>query len=318
MYCMRGFVRVTPCKIRSVDVGSFVLLHNWRLVQSMRFEKKQFAVIFNTMNSLEVVSQTLPSIMREVSTSDAILIVHDTSIGDDSSSIRSGISELVDPSRSIFISSDNVPASAARNMCLQLANELAMPEYIGFVEDDHGFREGFLKELGRAVAEHYGRVMPNGLRAGIFSGCSACNGGERIVLNEAKDFVRGGSEPTTMIGGVNACCRFAPASHWARALRYYDIDEYYISEYQTSGVNIRNYNLGFCSVVVGGGQFMFDKFKVGRGTSATGLKLWDRDFTASDPRARFQGKDDSGLQKSGKFGEELRLRSKHIIKRWVR
>lgn len=291
----------------------------------MRYRKREFGIVFNTMNSLDVVSKTLPSIIEEVSKSDALLIIHDTSNGEDRKIIHDEIEAMLDPGSSIYISSSNMPASVSRNMGLHILLDMANPEYICFLEDDHGFKSGFLEAAGRAIEMHHGKVMSNGLRAGLFSGCSKCNGGERVYVNEYRDFVRPGSEHVTLLGGVNACCRMAKTSHWLAAIKGFDIDEYYISEFQTSGVNYRNYNLGYCSLIFNNGDLMFDVYKVGRGTTSTGLRLWDNNYTASDSRSTFKGKeggDDLQKQQDSErakaFTGKIKGRVKHLVKKIVR
>jgi hypothetical protein len=192
-----------------------------------------------------------------------------------------------------LILSTNLSIAHARNLCLHAGQELYAPDFIAIMEDDHGFKKGLIPSLVTAMKTHYGKQAPNGLRIGMFSGCASHAKGKTEYLPDTRHLYA----PTTKSrkpfhpGATNSCFRCAPTQHWTQILKGYDTDEYLISEYQTRNINLRNYNKGFCSLVVGDGSYMFDIEAVGRGYSSPGaLKLWDDEYTASDPRSRYLGK----------------------------
>jgi hypothetical protein len=87
----------------------------------------------------------------------------------------------------------------------------------------------------------------------------------------------------------------APTHHWNNVLKEYDTDEYPISTYQSSSPRWRNYQKGFTAMFVGKpGQYIFDIEEEGRGVSPSASrdeKLWDENYSKSDPRSEFLGKD---------------------------
>jgi len=160
------------------------------------------------------------------------------------------------------------------------------------LEDDHGLREGAIDALIHAMTEYYGREAPNGLKFGLFSGCLHC----WRQLHKFTSLPDGNVFPDVdnqnyALGGANSCFRCAPTSHWQNVLKGYDVDEYMISSWQTSQVNLRNYSNGFTTLYVANGDISFTVDRVGQGfTQSPGLRRWDPSFTASDPRSRYFGK----------------------------
>lgn len=253
-------------------------------------DKTEFITIYPTFQNLDVVRQTLPTIIAETSRNDARLIVHDCSLD----SQPEKVDYLRDLSRHgefFLVSSHNMSMAQSRNLCLGLAEELFAPDYICLVEDDHGFRDGLIPSMLEAMKEYYGKPCPNGLRYGMFTGCTKHTHAELITVDERHSYPSPASKPF-QLGGSNNCFRCAPSSHWRNVLKGYDTDEYLISEYQTSGVRWRNYHKGFTVMYVGGGAGVFDAESKGRGLSSEGeLRLWDSTYCASDPRSRFRGKE---------------------------
>src|SRR5665213_2313217 len=252
-------------------------------------KKVEFLTIYPTFEQLEVVRQTLPSIIDETRRNDAALIVHDSSVN--------GRQEKWEYLRSLnkendffLILSDNLPMAQARNMCLFVGQEMFCPDYICMVEDDLGFRAGLIEALVKAMDTYYGVPSANGLRYGLFTGCGEHHA-KQILLDDGNacphpDSVQGN------LGGANSCFRCAPASHWQNILKGYDTDEYLISTFQTKHLNYRNYHKGFTTMLVDNGKKAFHVSCVGRGVSSqTALKLWDEEYTASDKRSRYRGKD---------------------------
>lgn len=259
-------------------------------------EKKEFLTIFATYGSLDVVKQTLPSVIEETKRyGDAQLIVHD------STQLEHGQEEKWSYLRSLeqefdffLILSTNMSMAHARNMCLHLGQELFAPEYIAMMEDDHGYKEDLISDLIAAMKEYYGKVGANGLRYGLFSGCTEHfhNHHTSQQVDETSHLTANTQNSTSIrTHKVNSCFRCAPTAHWNNVLKGYDTDEYLISFFQTSLLNDRNYNKGFTNFFVKNGELMFSVDGVGRGVTAkTNIKLWDDKYTASDYRSRYIGK----------------------------
>ena len=250
-------------------------------------EKTEFLTIFRTFERLEIVTQTLPGIIEETKRNDARLIVHDYSV----SGRDEKWSYLLDMNRNndfFLILSSNMSAAHVCNMCLSLGQELYLPEYICMIEDDHGYEQGIIPELIQAMNTYYGKISPNGLRFGLFTGCSLHNTKQRQLLPDGNAFPSADNTPA-QFGRANACFRCAPVSHWNTVLKGFDTDEYLVSNYQVKMLNQRNYFHGFTSMIVKNGQFCSYVHSQGRGTSdALGLKRWDENYTASDIRSNFK------------------------------
>lgn len=252
-------------------------------------EKSIFLTIFATYEKLDVVKQTLPTVIEETKRCDAKLIVHDSSI-----EFREGkweyLKELNKNNDFFLILSSNLSMAHARNMCLELGKALYAPEYICMLEDDHGFLPGIIPEMIDAMKYWYGKVSPNGLRFGLFSGCGEHHTKNRIYLPEGHSLPRGDESPV-QLGRANSCFRCAPTSHWDIVLKGYDTDEYLISTYQTSNMVLRNYFHGFTVMYVKNGTLCKYVESYGRGASdKESLKLWDDIYTASDLRSKYRKK----------------------------
>ncbi len=255
-------------------------------------DKTELLIIFPTFENLGVVEETLPSVISEVRSNDCRLIVHDSSIS--SRDKKWNFLRRLNKYNDFFlILSDNLSMAHARNMCLNLGQELYAPEYICLLEDDHGFRPGLIQETLKAMKCHYGKVSPNGLRYGLFTGCTKHNGAQKELLPDGNSYPVATTSPDQM-GRANSCFRCAPTAHWNNVLKGYDTDEYLISIYQTANLNMRNYFKGFTTMYIQGGALVFDLDNVSRGTGGNGkFKLWDMQYTGSDSRSRFLGKDKS-------------------------
>ena len=135
---------------------------------------------------------------------------------------------------------------------------------------------------------YYGKISPNGLRFGLFTGCGEHNTKRRDFLPEGHAFPAADNTPA-QFGRANACFRCAPASHWNNVLKGFDPDEYLVSNYQVKILNQRNYFNGFTSMIVKNGQFCNYIHSRGRGTSdEQELKRWDETYTASDARSKYK------------------------------
>ncbi len=249
-------------------------------------EKTQFLTLFMTFEKLEVVKETLPSVIAETKKNDARLIVHDSS--EDGKDEKWSYLRDLNKDRDFFlILSDNLSMAHARNMCLFLGQSLYAPDYICMVEDDHLFSSGLIRSMVDAMKKYYGQVSPSGLRYGLFSGCATHCYAKRSLLEDGHACLDKDSEPG-MLGGANSCCRCAPTAHWNNVLKGYDTDEYLISTYQTKHLNYRNYHKGFTTLIVDNGARMSLVENEGRGTSQRNLKLWDEIYTASDYRSSYR------------------------------
>ncbi len=283
----------------------------------MSFLQKSLAVIMTTINNPDMIAQTVPSYAAQLEEVDGVLVIYDCSTGEARDRVRQEVERIRNGQEILLVQSDNVSASIARNLAFELCRQNFNPAIVGFVEDDHVAHDGFLAAMQEAIGSLYGNVTESGLRAGLFSGCSACNGGDRTYLNENKDFVRSADQSASLLGGVNACCRFAPTNHWQNVLGPWDVDEYLISEFQTRGVGLRNYNRGYCSVIIRDGKLMRELYQDGRGTSdSSALRLWDSNYAASDHRSQYKGKGPATEAK--KKGVNVRGRAKHFFKGLVR
>ena len=250
-------------------------------------DKARFVTIFPTFESLDVVRQTLPTVIEETRRADARLIVHDSSV-EQRDDKRSYLTEVCRPPSTFLMLTDQLSMAAARNACTRLAIELYCPDYICMLEDDHGFRPGFIDDAINAMERWYGRRAPNGLRFGLFTGSS-----DWPTTKHALAEVEGGhgypvdDESPLSKGGCHNGCRIAPTHHWQNVLGGYDTDEYPISRFQTGSMIYRNYYRGFTTMTIaGGGVFMFER--EGHGVTSTQNKRWDDHFCASDPRARYR------------------------------
>jgi len=252
-------------------------------------EKTEFLTIYASFENFETVQQTLPSIVEETGRNDAKLIVHDSSV-DNRAEKWAYLQQLKEHADFFLLLSDNLSMAHARNMCLVLGQQLYAPDYICMVEDDHGYRDGFIAAMIDAMKQYYGKISPNGLRYGLFTGCGKHHYAKRHILESGHGCPDIESPPGSL-GGANSCCRCAPSAHWQNVLRGYDTDEYLISTYQTRNINFRNYHKGFTTLIVANGEKMFDIERNGRGSTAkTNLKLWDEEYTASDSRSVYLGK----------------------------
>jgi len=268
-------------------------------------DKTEFLTIFPTFEKLEVVRQTLPTVIEETVRAGARLLVHDCSVRerDEKWAYLQGLANRHD---FFLVLSDNMPLAHSRNMCLTLGQELYAPDYICLLEDDHGYRLQVIDHLVDAMQRYYGRKAPNGLRFGMFSACTVHTHAKFQELEGGHLYPTTESDPFSL-GGANNCFRCAPTSHWQNVLKGYDTDEYPLSEFQTSGPRWRNYHKGFTVLFVDGGRGTFEVENVGRGmTSDLPLRPWDGTYCASDSRSRYLGKtgvaDDQGCSQGTEEG----------------
>lgn len=250
--------------------------------------KKEFVTIFQTYSNTDVVKQTLPSIISESKKNNSGLIVYDTTeIHHGRNKKWKYLQNLNDNKDFFLILSDNLSVADSRNTCLYLAKQIYLPDYICIIDDDHGFKPGIIKSLVNNIKKYYGKLSPNGLRYGLFTGCLKHRHGQCISLSDGNMYPDKNLAPGRL-GGTNGCFRCAPTHHWENILKGYDSDEYLISVFQTSNINKRNYNKGFTVLIVDGGKKCFCVDHDGRGTSNSDeIKMWDDKYTASDKRANF-------------------------------
>jgi hypothetical protein len=252
-------------------------------------DKARFLTIFPTFESIDVVQQTLPTVIDETERAGARLIVHDSSVNDRHKKWEF-LRAICTPPHAFLMLTDPISMAHARNACLHLGVELYCPDVICMLEDDHGYRVGFIDDALDAVDAWYGKPAPNGLRFGMFTGCDDWPVGERGAIPVADTAHRcpHTDEDPGPKGGCHNGCRIAPTHHWQNVLRGYDVDEYPISRFQTSVMGYRNYHRGFTRMIIngGGGVFMLDRD--GHGVTDADAKRWDDHFCASDPRARFR------------------------------
>jgi len=250
-------------------------------------DKTEFLTIFRSFERLEIVKETLPTVVAETKEHDAKLIVHDSSV-EGREEKWAYLKELNKNDDFFLILSSNMSSAHVCNMCLQLGQELYAPEYICLLEDDHGYLPGVIPELVNTMKTYYGKIAPNGLRYGLFTCCSTHNKQINQLLPDGNSYIHGDAEPI-QLGRANACFRCAPTAHWNNVLKGLDTDEYMLSIYQVRNLNMRNYSKGFTALNVKNGQLCNYIHSVGRGASDNdGLRRWDDLYTASDPRSRYK------------------------------
>jgi len=268
-------------------------------------DKAEFLTIFPTFEKLDVVRETLPTVIAETRRANARLLVHDCSVKQ-RREMRVYLEDLNRDGDFFLICSDNMSLAHSRNLCLKLGQELYAPDYICVLEDDHGYRPGVIDSLVNAMRVYYGKPAPNGLLFGMFIACAVHTHAKLKSLPDGHLYP-GEESDTFSIGGANNCFRCAPASHWNNVLRHYETDEYPLSEYQTAGPRWRNYHKGFTVLFVDGGAGTFEVDNTGRGmTSGSNLKPWDGHYCASDARSIYLGK-------PGSSKEELRIEAKRRV-----
>jgi len=259
--------------------------------------KTEFLTIFCTYSNLEIVKQTLPSVIKETNRDgNAKLIIHDSTQKQHGQKEKwAWLREIELEEENVFlILSTNMSMAHARNMCLHLGQELYAPEYVAMMEDDHGYHPNLIPKLVAGMKKYYGLQHENGMRFGLFGCCKKHfeNTAEIDYIDKDKNITTLINRKTTLQSfRINSCFRCAPTSHWNNVLKGYDTDEYLISFYQTMNLNLRNYNKGFTTFVLEDGKYMFDVEGPGRGvTDGSKLRLWDENYAASDPRSKYLGK----------------------------
>jgi len=264
-------------------------------------DKAEFLTIFPTFEKLEVVRVTLPTVIAETRRANARLIVHDCSVKQ-RREMREYLEDINRDGDFFLVCSDNMSLAHSRNLCLALGQELYAPDYICVLEDDHGYRDGVIDSLVAAMRTYYGKSAPNGLKFGMFTACAVHTHAKLKPLADGHLYPGEESDPFSL-GGANNCFRCAPTSHWNNVLRHYETDEYPLSEYQTAAPRWRNYHKGFTALFVDGGAGTFEVENTGRGmTGNTTMRLWDKQYCASDRRSVYIGK--PGQTKSSISGKE--------------
>lgn len=249
-------------------------------------KKVKFLTIFSTFGKLEIVKKTLPSILEDTKKNNAGLIVFDSTDNNEKKAKWNYLESLNENKDFFLMLSTNLSLGHARNTCLHLGQELFLPDYICIIDDDHGFRPGMIRSLISTMDKYYGKIAPNGLKFGLFTGCNIHRVQKHHVLPDGHSYPDKNCK-IGPLGGTNGCFRCAPTSHWNNVLKGYDLDEYLISYYQTKNISTRNYFRGFTTLVVDSGNKSFYIHSGGRGASNKGQRLWDDQYTASDERAKY-------------------------------
>jgi len=251
-------------------------------------KKVEFVTIFTTYGKLDVVKQTLPSVVEETKREPkAALIVMDTTEDPERETKWRWLQDNYGDTDDVFLMfTSNTSLAIARNTCLHLAQEMYMPEFICMIDDDHGYQTGLILDMMVAMDRYYGEVAPNGLRFGLFTGCNVHRNGKRCKL-DGHLYPDSDNQPGAL-GGTNGCFRCAPTRHWNNVLKGYEVDEYLISYYQSRSMSTRNYNRGYTTMIVNGGDGCFFVENEGRGDSTKEKLRWDDRYTASDKRADFK------------------------------
>lgn len=247
--------------------------------------KSELLVIFPSYNDLPTIQRTLPSVAEDCRAAGAQLLVHDCST-DNTEETWSWLRQGEQNGDWFLILTSRMSMGDARNMCLEVGASLFVPDYVCFLEDDHGWRPGMAQALTAAMRENYGKRSPNGLLYGLFTGCRECWSHHEHLPDGRGNSYPSPDLPPFALGGANSCFRAAPTSHWRSVLKGYDTDEYMISNYQTRGVNFRNYFNGFTSLAVADGTLSFAVDRRGAGyTREPEAREWHEAYARSDRRS---------------------------------
>lgn len=251
-------------------------------------DKTEFATVFCTFGDLESVQTTLPTVIAETRRAGARLLVHDCSTPEAGRDEKWAWLQKLSGGHEFFLFlSSPMSMAAARNFAMRFAIQQWLPDYICLMEDDHGFREGFIPVMTEAMRRYYGKRASTGFHFGLFSGCTKHWGVPSLALPDGNLYPNAETGVLRM-GGPNSCMRCAPTHHWLEVLHGYDLDDFPISRFQTAPSALRNYHRGFTTMIVGNGQYVFDLDRPGRGVTDDGkCALWGDDFAARDPRANF-------------------------------
>ncbi len=255
-------------------------------------EPVEFLTIYCCFEDVDTVSRMLPTVLDESKRTGAAVVVHDCSVTN-RPAMEALIQDMKREHTFFFVRTDPIPMGLARNLALWIALEIYAPAYICMIEDDHGYSRDLIPEMVDAMKHFYGKESPSGLRYGMFTACPFCWGesylNALVPAEDGRHRVVDASRVTPMMaGGANSCFRCAPTSHWVSVLRGYDVDEYPISPFQTSGINFRNYHKGFTAMVVRNGDLVLRQEREGRGfTTAPERRPFSIDYAARDPRSGF-------------------------------
>lgn len=253
----------------------------------------------------EITKKTFPTVLENVKSlgGSAQLVVHDCSEGEDRLAVRQYFDGMKKQFDCTTIYTDNIPLGLVRNAVIDLGIKRWNPVCICTIENDHGLRPGALPLLLAAMQKKYDALAPNNFRFGMFTLCGIDNAGGRHpgVLHHDPEIGQYQCAPWDVsplfIGRCNACMRAMPVRHWQNVVNPgYDVDEYYTSEWQTNQANMRNYHHGYTTMVVGDGTLCYEVPNEGRGTSTTGLRVYDTRFCRQDRRSQFIGKENRGEQ----------------------
>ncbi|MEQ9112574.1 MAG: hypothetical protein RIF37_13845 [Rhodospirillaceae bacterium] len=254
---------------------------------------KQFVTLYFCFEDLDTVAEILPTVLTECRATNSGLIVVDSSQANRVKMFQLIVSIMEHPDEFPIIQCSSFSMGFARNIALSAAIELYAPEYICMLEDDHGFTEGLVQIAIGAMKKYYGQTGPIGLRFGLFTACPFCWGQpymqNLVRTDDGHLCVANLSLPLLQIGGANSCFRCAPTVHWVSVLKGYDTDEYPISTFQTAGLNYRNYQKGFTSLVLGSGDLVIRKHREGRGyTIEESKRPFDKAYSMRDPRSNYK------------------------------
>ena len=265
---------------------------------------KDFLTVFTSFEDLDTIEKTLPSVVEETLATNSALVIHDCSV-QQRDSIRGFIQAFEAQDVFVLFSSPTNQAHS-RNLAIQLGIKLYAPQIIASIEDDHGYRPGFISAMTQAIATHYGQQAPNGMKFGLFSGCKTCwetfadyqsltpeHASGHLYPNKNSNITGQG---LVHYGGVNACCRCAPLRHWQSVLGNFDPDEYPVSYFQPGQMNLRNYHNGFTGMTINDGNYMFSVDRVGRGHTQTNATLRPFATGISQSQATYDAKPEDKIR----------------------
>jgi len=247
----------------------------------------EFVIIFPTIGSLDIVKKTLPTVLNEAkSTGNKVIVRENTFKYKEKIEWLQSLEKQYNCMHLMVTSLMSVAVTL--NICLEFAQNSYNPKYICWMEDDHGFKSGFINSMIKTMDKYYNKTNSNtGLRYGIFSGCVDHVSGLHLNTLSDGNYYPNLKNKTKWMGGSTACMTCSTIQHWVNVLKGYDVDEYTLSSVQTMSIRDRNYNRGYTYMLVNNGLcFSVDRY--GRGaTTKESIRRWDPKYTKSDKRSKY-------------------------------
>lgn len=191
----------------------------------------------------------------------------------------------------------SISLAKSLNISKAIAKKIFEPSILSFLEDDHVPSLVGINFLTKIIPMYTGNQTDNGFRAGMFTLCDVHIGSELIAWRELKnDMLLSIPSPDSSqlrLGGCNNCFRSASVFFWDNIAGDYGEDGYPISNYQTMQQAMVSYHKGYTPIYVSSKKeklmYSYDDDGRGRGSKDPNpLKLWDKEFSRFDSRAKFR------------------------------